>query len=1595
MSRIFISHSSVNNAPALAIAQWLRDNGWDDYFLDVAPTRGLAPGERWQEALKAAAHRCEAVIFLVSPAWRDSRWCLAEFLLAKSLGKVIFGVLVEPIAIDTLLPEMTAEWQLCDLATGGERIGFRVSQDPIVPPTQVSFARAGLEKLKLGLQKAGLDASTFLWPPPNQPDRSPYPGLRPLDTEDAAVFFGRDAAIVRGLDELRGLQERGVERMLVILGASGAGKSSFLRAGLWPRLERDDRRFLPLPVIRPERAAITGATGLAASLETALRKRRKPNGRPKTRAQIRAELVHPGGLLPLLCELQELALPSAAADTLPPTIIIPVDQGEELFATDGRDEAEEFLSRLGEALAPPTGKGAEAIAARRRCLAVLAMRSDSYERVQAEPRLAQVEPRLFNLRPMESHEYKAVIEGPAARATVAGAKLTIDPRLTERLLTDTEGADALPLLAFTLERLFVQYGTDGDLKLEEYEELGGVRGSIEAAIAEAFANPGKAPVIPREATEQDRRLRLGFIPWLARVDPDTEERKRRLACWNEIPEAARSLLARLVERRLLTRDRRRFAETDEETELVEIAHEALLRQWSKLSAWLDEEAGHLKTAEAVRRAAREWSQRDRHIEWLVHSGERLNDAESVRDREGFAKLLGEEGQTYLCACREQEEATRRQEEEARRRELVAAQQQAEAERRARLSESRRLKWMRGFAVVVLGLMTLAGWQWRSAKREEARTRQALADSAFLQACKVAESNTEEALGRLAQAMRLAPEWQAPQSLAASLLISVPPSVILQHHDQVFRASFSPDGTRIVTASLSSKARVWDSHTGELLTESLDHGGWLTAASFSPDGMRIVTASRDFTARVWDAHTGKLLTEPLEHQGCVNAASFSPDGTRILTASDDKTARVWDARTGEPLTKPLLHQGPVNAASFSPDGTRIVTASRDTAWVWDARTGERLTKPYLRQANVMAASFSPNGARIVTASRDTAWVWDARSGERIGKPLQHKSHRISDISFSPDSMRIVSAFDDGTAWIWDAHTGEPLMKPFQHQGAVMAASFSPDGTSIVTATYDGTARVWDARTGEPVTKTFRHYDEVWAASFSPDGTRIVTASFDMTAQVWETRPLLLLTKPLQHECDVFAASFSPDGTRVVTASEGGARVWDTRSGKPLTKLLLHEKAANTASYSPDGTRIVTASDDKTARVWDARTGEPLSKPLQHQGPVKAASFSPDGTRIVTASDDKTARVWDARTGEPLTRALQHKGPVKAASFSRDGIRIVTASGDTARVWDARTGEPLTKPLQHDNAVTAASFSPDRTCVITASGNKVCVWDARIGEPLTQPLEHEDAVVAVSFSPDGTRIIIASGDMARVWDARTWKPLKDPVKGTSFSQDGTVHWGDSARRVQEHTWKPLTQALQHKGPVKAASFSPDGKRIVTASDDKTARVWDARTGESLTQALQHRGHVIAASFSPDGTRIVTASDDKTASVWDVPLFPPEQAAQLADLAEAIGGFVVNDIGAVVPIGRDQFALLYRLRGAFMSAPEGQNTVPSFGRWLFTNAWTRTISPLSSVTVPQYINDAIQRGAVEEAQRAFPGHPLLRSSPVRNSPPSELSKSTPPDK
>ena len=481
MSRIFLSHSSNDNFEAIALRDLLASEGWQDVFLDLDPERGIAAGQRWERALHDAASRCEAVIFLVSTNWLGSGWCTKEYALARGLNKKLFAALTDPTrTIGSLPQELTGVWQIVDLVHGQDLRLFPAQPPGSNEERHIGYSQSGLMRLKRGLEKAGLDARFFPWPPEREPDRAPYRGLKSQEADDAAIFFGRDAPIVDAIDRLRGLRAGSPPRLMAILGASGAGKSSFLRAGLLPRLNRDYAQFIPLPVVRPGRAALTGETGLVNAVAAILPAR--------SRAELRTA-VHAGAgaLRPLLAELVQAAAarrdPGDESER-PPAFVVAIDQAEELFRAEGREESESLLALLAQLAAgdDPT------------VIVIFTIRSDSYDALQSAKALEGLRQVAFSLLPMPRGAYHDVIEGPARRVEEAGGKLAIEPALTQRLLIDIEAGagDALPLLAFTLEQLYLDYRQTGALRLVDYEKFGGIKGAIDAAVERA--SYGRTPI---------------------------------------------------------------------------------------------------------------------------------------------------------------------------------------------------------------------------------------------------------------------------------------------------------------------------------------------------------------------------------------------------------------------------------------------------------------------------------------------------------------------------------------------------------------------------------------------------------------------------------------------------------------------------------------------------------------------------------------------------------------------------------------------------------------------------------------------------------------------------------------------------------------------------------------------------------------------------------------------------------------------------------------------------------------------------------------------------------------------------------------------
>ena len=1238
----------------------------------------------------------------------------------------------------------------------------------------------------------------------SKPIANPYVGPRAFEEGEGARFFGRDRELAKLLNLL-------IARRLVLLHApSGAGKTSLIQAALIPRL-RDEgfvvRRSIRVHAEVPPEVVTLGPNRYLLSTLTALDEEVPPAQRsaPADLAQISLTRY----------------LDQRRSDGDVDEVLI-FDQFEEVLTADTTDRAakDAFLAELGAALEDPHR------------WALFAIREDYLG--QLRPLLVALPTRLdtlFRLDLLDPAHARRAVQEPAH--TVGGnfrdeaaAKLIDDLRQTS--VQRPDGSSEV-VLGQSIEPMHLQV-----VCYRLWERKTGDRRQEAGGRQEAEGEGSITVEDLAEAGDVDTALRDYYAEQVAATAHASGVDERRIRDWVEenlitesglrgqvlrAPDAtgglANTVIRRLVDAHLVRAEERRGVTW------YELAHDRLIAPVRQDNAvWFE---ANLST---LQHQARLWERAGK-PEGLLLRGKELQQAEvGLREPE-----LSESEQAFLAACRVARSVEERERRQSRRIRLLA--------------------WISSFGGVIA--LVLAGIAWSfygkantalgSAEQSanQARTAEVNAvDQAHVAQTSQAQAVTAQADAEFelrrsnTQQLAFAAQAQIGDNAEVGLLLAyeaiarddnlvteqtlrdgikaVPWRQILLsgHTNRLTSAVFSPDGTRIVTASYDNLARLWDA-TGRPIAILKGHTDIVNSAVFSPDGTHILTASEDGTARLWDAQ-GQPIAILKGHTEKVNSAMFSPDGSHILTVSWDTTARLWNAQ-GRPLATLTGHTAYVTSGVFSPDGSRILTTSGDmTARLWDVQ-GRPLATLTGHTAPVWNAVFSPDGRRILTASWDnTARLWDAQ-----GQPLTLLSGhtgRVNSAIFSRDGTRILTASNDGTARLWDTQ-GQFLTLLFGHTDIVNSAVFSPDGTHILTASWDNTARLWDVQ-GRTLDILSSHTAWVGSAVFSPDGSHILTASRDMTVRLWNMvgQPLATIKG---HTDYVTSALFNPDGQHILTASRDmTARLWNTAGqllatfqdtsagisinlGNPHTCML-------SAVFSPDGTRILTASGNGTTRLWDKR-GQLLATLSRDM--ICGAVFSPDGKRILTPSDrifddDNTARLWDV-TGHPLAILSGHTGAVNSAVFSPDGSRILTASRDgTARLWDA-SGTPLITLSGHTGWVNSAVFSPDGNYVLTASDDGTArLWDVA-GQLLAILNGHAQRVNSAVFSPDGNYVLTAS-------------------------DDGTVRLWDAAGKL-------LATLKDHTAPVRSAVFSPDGTRILTASDDMTAQQYLVRS-EDLRRAAACR-------------------------------------------------------------------------------------------------------------------------------------------------------------
>lgn len=1250
----------------------------------------------------------------------------------------------------------------------------------------------------------------------------PFKGLQYFDESDANVFFGREELTAKLVGRLRD-----ANFLAVVVGASGSGKSSLVRAGVIPALRKgmpladgtlpptdsqDWRIHVITPTAHPLLALATeltrdveSVTATATLLDDLARepralylylRRRTADGGPTTKdkGQTASSLVRPAfgvGAQPIVIRQHLLV----------------IDQFEELFTLCHEElEREQFVDNLLTAISDEAG-GLMTV--------VVTLRADFYAHLAQYPELRDaVATHQEYMGPMTVEELRRAIEEPAKQQGAKdGQPWEFEPGLVDLMLRDVgDEPGALPLLSHALLETWKRR-SGHTLTLKGYADAGGVRGAI-AQTAETLY---------QDLTPEQQVIARDIFLRLTELGEGTEDTRRRASFGELMPRGkdtaqTRDVLTKLADARLITTS----------ADSAEVAHEALIREWERLREWLNQDREGLRLHRQVTQAVHDWDLLERDA-GALYRGARLVQANEFAQANPTALNEGE--RAFLNASLENELREEREREEARQRELLTKEQLLEAEQLRVAQEqvsNRRLRqralFLAGAFVLALLLAGLALFLGAQSNRNAAQAEQNALAATNAEATAVANAGvahraeleairqqritlSRELAGSAVNNLDVDPERSILLAMqAVTTTLPVDGTTTQEAAQALHRAvensrlrlslypdpgggsglALSPDGKSIVTSTADGQIKMWDLETrAERFTLS-GHQGPISAVAFSPDGSRLASSSADGTAKIWDVKTRQLVQELLGHTDEVIYIAFSKDGKRLVTASYDGTAKVWDAAGGQPLVTFSGHGAPVLSAQFSPDGRRIASTGDDnTVRVWDSTTGGEiywLTDFFLV---VSGATFSPDGKTLATNGGIDPKLWEAESGKLLFVLPGSNTLSAQPPVFTPDGKYLASAGQDGKLTIWDTATGREYLSfwtgtPLDSQIEFSSECSSPPdfaydwcGRFLLTGNRDGSVRLWDVTpAGNREVTTLPGFSHCLEA----DGMRLYTASSSITGGDVQI-----------HSWPFPDRAHAIGGFQPLTQSGRGVSSFPAGNGGPVTVVFTPD--CSLSAILDLTNRVATISNTasrKQVLQFTLAEGSPTNSV------IGASSFSPDGTRLATPGPGVTVKVYDLENaGKELMTLGGHTARVISVSYSPDGKRLATASADkTVKLWDAATGQELD----------------------TLSG-------------------HTNSVGRVVFTADGTRLASGSFDgTAKIWDLTTGQELL-----TLAGAGGSV-WG--------------------------IGFGPDGKLIATGNNDNTLRFWDAGTGEQLL-TLPTASGIFEVSFTPDGTQLITSGFPRNAT------------------------------------------------------------------------------------------------------------------------------------
>ena len=1134
--------------------------------------------------------------------------------------------------------------------------------------------------------------------------KNPYKGLRAFQTGDNEDFFGREKTTTKLIKRLEETHE--FNRFLAVIGPSGSGKSSLVKAGLIPALWRGDlsgseKWFVVemVPGAQPLEELEIALTRVAANQSGSL----KDHLTRDKRGLIRAA---------------QLILPNDGSD-----LVLVIDQFEEVF-TLLEDEAARiaFLDLLYTAVIEP----------RSRIRIVITLRADFYDRPLHYPEFGEMlRSRLETILPLSVQELERAISKPAERI---GA--VFDSGLVATIVAEVNyQAGALPLLQYALTELFER--RQGRLLTSAaYEAIGGTVGALARRADELYQNfnaPGQSAI---------QQLFLRLVT-LGEGNEDTRRRVHRselLAIASDL-DLMDEVIDTYAEYRLLSLDN----EPGTRSPTVELAHEAILRAWERLRNWLAGSREEIKFQRQMGGMAAEWYAANRDASFLAR-GSRLSQFESWAQNTQLA-LTGAE-RTYLDAS-----IAQRQLEEAA---------ELEQEARVKALERRSVRFLRTLVAVLLiallGALSLTGLavnQSQIAGRNAAEA-QVVALTSASQA-KFAEGNTDQAIALALQAVTLDPTSANAQSaLSAAAYAPGTIRVFTGHTAAVNAVILSPSGKLALSAADDKTLILWDVATGQAVRRFEGHTDRVTTIAFMPDGQTAISGAQDGTLIQWNIETGDLIRRIDPQVGAVWAVAISPDGRYAAAAGANSVITLWDTQTWTLVRQFEGHTDEIEGLSFSADGSQLLSAGNaHLVILWDVQTGALIRRFAGHTDTVYLALFSADQRTILSGSGDGTMIfWDIDTGEMIRRFYQKGGAAIFSVSLSPDG-RVALSGGIGGITEWNVGTAQPISALLGHKGNINSLIFGRDGKTALTASADGTLRLWDVEQGQVI----RH--------FSSEGTywNDFTVSSDAQKMLvtWRSdqQSNAVLTdvntgeeiRRYSTEQVLATVAFSPNGQQALLdiysdGSSGELILWDIRTGEAIRHIGGHLTGVAGIAFSPDGRVVASADESGTIALWDVETGQEIRHFPRPDGPNviwNYIAFGPDGQSIITTLEDNRIILWDTSTGREIRQFVGHSARALSFRFSGDGQRGLTGSDDDSIIlWDTATGSILRRWI-YSSPVPRVDISADGRFGI--GGSPPNLIDLSTGQATRL---YTTAAFSFFFAPDArTAVMGAFPDQFELW------------------------------------------------------------------------------------------------------------------------------------------------------------------------------------------------------------------------------------------------------